>query len=50
MIQRLAARIIASDETTTRVGGATHWQWVCLSNKAVLHRIATSQARTISAC
>lgn len=44
----LTARIIASDETTTRVGGATHWQWVFLSNKAVLHRIAPSRARRVA--
>lgn len=44
----LSARIIASDETTTRVDGATHWQWVFLSDKAVLHKIAPSRARTVA--
>lgn len=44
----LTARIIASDETTTRVDGATHWQWVFLSDKAVLHRIAPSRARSVA--
>jgi len=44
----LTARIIASDETTTRVGVATHWQWVFLSDKAVLHRIAPNRARSVA--
>lgn len=44
----LTARIIASDETTTRVDGATHWQWVFLSDKAVLHKIAPSRARRVA--
>jgi transposase len=44
----LTARIIASDETTTRVGGATHWQWVFLSDQAVLHKIAPSRARSVA--
>ena len=44
----LTARIIASDETTTRVDGATHWQWVFLSDKAVLHKIAPSRARAVA--
>ena len=44
----LTARIIASDETTTRVDGETHWQWVFLSDKAVLHKIAPSRARRVA--
>jgi transposase len=44
----LTARIIASDETTTRVGGGAHWQWVFLSDKAVLHKIAPSRARSVA--
>jgi len=45
----LTARVIASDETTTRVSGATHWQWVFLSDQAVLHKIAPSRARSVAA-
>jgi transposase len=44
----LTARIIASDETTTRTNGVTHWQWVFLSDKAVLHRIAPRRARSVA--
>ena len=44
----LTARIIASDETTTRTNGVTHWQWVFLSDKAVLHRIAPPRARSVA--
>jgi len=44
----LTARIIASDETTTRTNGVTHWQWVFLSDKAVLQRIAPRSARSVA--
>jgi transposase len=38
------AAVIASDETSARVGGLTHWQWVMLSDTAVYHMIADSRA------
>ena len=44
----LTARVIASDETTTRTNGVTHWQWVFLSDKAVLHKIAPRRARSVA--
>lgn len=44
----LTARTIASDETTTRTNGVTHWQWAFLSDKAVLHRIAPRRARDVA--
>jgi len=44
----LAARMIASDETTTRIDGVTHWQWVFLSDQAVLHEIAPRRARSVA--
>ena len=42
------ARVIASDETTTRVGGVTHWHWVFVSDKAVLHESAPRRAKAIA--
>jgi transposase len=42
------ARIIASDETTTRVGGLTQWQWVFISDKAVLHAIAPRRTKSVA--
>lgn len=45
----LSASVIASDETTTRVGGVTHWQWVFHSDAAVLHIIAPSRSRAVAA-
>ena len=42
------ARGIASDETTTRIDGVTHWQWVFLSDSAVLHEIAPRRARSVA--
>jgi transposase len=45
----LTAPVIASDETTTRVEGVTHWHWVFLSDRAVLHEIAPSRARSVAA-
>jgi transposase len=44
----LTARIIASDETTTRTNGVTHWQWVFISDQAVLHTIAARRARSVA--
>ncbi|MGY0715133.1 IS66 family transposase [Azospirillum argentinense] len=45
----LSASIIASDETTTRVNGVTHWQWVFHSDAAVRHTIAPSRSRAVAA-
>jgi transposase len=44
----LTARVIASDETTSRIDGATHWHWVFVSAKAVLHRIAPRRAKAVA--
>lgn len=43
-----AARVIASDETTTRIDGTTHWHWVFVSAKAVLHQIAPSRRKAVA--
>lgn len=45
----LSARVIASDETTTRVNGVTHWHWVFHSEDAVLHTVAPSRSRAVAA-
>ena len=42
------ARIIASDETTTRTNGVTQWQWVFICDTAVLHEIAPRRARSVA--
>jgi transposase len=44
----LNARVIASDETTTRTNGVTQWQWVFISDQAVLHKIAPRRARSVA--
>jgi transposase len=44
----LTARVIASDETTTRVEGRTQWQWVFISDQAVLHEIAPRRAKSVA--
>jgi transposase len=44
----LTAPVIASDETTTRVNGVTHWHWVFHSDQAVLHDITPSRARSVA--
>lgn len=43
-----AARVIASDETTTRINGVPHWHWVFVSAKAVLHQIAPSRGKAVA--
>jgi len=42
------ATVIASDETTTRINGATVWQWSFVSETAVLHEIAPSRAKAVA--
>lgn len=43
------APVIASDETSARVCGHTHWQWVMLSDTAVYHQIADRRAAQVAA-
>jgi transposase len=43
-----AAEVVASDETTTRIDGVTHWHWVFVAARAVLHRIAPRRARAVA--
>ena len=42
------AKVIASDETTTRLDGITHWHWVFVSDRAVLHEIAPRRAKAVA--
>jgi transposase len=42
------APVIASDETSARIQGQTHWQWVWLSSAAVYHQIADSRAARVA--
>ena len=42
------AKVIASDETTTRLDGVTHWHWVFVSDRAVLHEIAPRRAKAVA--
>ena len=42
------ARAIASDETTTRLDGVTHWHRAFVSDRAVLHEIAPRRARAVA--
>jgi transposase len=39
--------VVASDETSARVKGQTHWQWVLLSSTAVYHTIAQTRAAAV---
>ena len=42
------SRVIASDETTTRVKDRTQWQWVFIGDDTFLHTIAPSRARSVA--
>jgi len=42
-----ASPVIASDETSARVEGKTHWQWVFSSATAVAHRIADTRGAVV---
>ena len=42
-----ASPVVASDETSARVGGKTSWQWVLLSSTAIYHVIAATRAASV---
>src|SRR6202789_242068 len=42
-----SAKVVASDETSARVGGKTWWQWVLLSSTAVYHVIVDTRAAIV---
>ena len=44
-----AASVIASDETSARVAGKTHWQWVFGGATAIRHVIAPSRGKAVAA-
>src|SRR5918911_1230353 len=41
------ARIIGSDETTVRVKGRTHWNWVFQNEQVVIHVIRPTRSRAV---
>ena len=43
------ARVICSDETTVRVEGRTHWNWVFQNDEVVIHVIRPTRARAVVA-
>lgn len=40
-------RLVCSDETTVRVNGQTHWNWVFQNGEVVIHVIRPSRGRTV---
>jgi transposase len=43
------ARLVCSDETTVRVDGRTHWDWVFRNDEVVIHVIRPSRGRAVVA-
>jgi transposase len=43
------SRIICSDETTVRIDGRTHWNWVFQNQQVVIHVIRSSRAARVVA-
>ncbi len=41
------SRIICSDETTVRVAGRTHWNWVFQNDQVVIHVVRSSRAASV---
>jgi len=41
------SRIVCSDETTVRIDGRTHWNWVFQNEQVVIHVIRNSRAASI---
>src|SRR4051795_7298992 len=43
------ARVVCSDETTVRVDGWTHWNWVFQNDEVVIHVVRPSRGRAVAA-
>ena len=43
------SRIVCSDETSVRVGGRTHWDWVFQNDQVVIHVVRNSRAASVVA-
>src|SRR5437588_2461408 len=43
------ARVVCSDETTVRVDGRTHWNWVFRNDQVVIHVIRPTRGRAVVA-
>src|SRR4051812_17531819 len=43
------ARVVCSDETTVRVDGRTHWNWVFQNDEVVIHVVRPSRGRAVAA-
>ena len=41
------SRIVCSDETSVRIGGRTHWNWVFQNDQVVIHVIRNSRAASV---
>jgi transposase len=41
------SRIVGSDETSVRVGGRTHWNWVFQNDQVVIHVVCNSRAASV---
>jgi transposase len=41
------SRIVCSDETSVRVGGRTHWNWVFQNDQVVIHVVHNSRAARV---
>jgi transposase len=41
------ARIVCSDETTLRIGGQTHWNWVFQNDQVVIHVVRNTRAASM---
>ena len=43
------SRIVCSDETTVRIGGRTHWNWVFQNDQVVIHVVRNNRAASVIA-
>jgi len=43
------SRIVCSDETTVRIDGRTHWNWVFQNDQVVIHVVRNSRATSVVA-
>ena len=41
------SRIVCSDETSVRIDGRTHWNWVFQNDQVVIHVVRNSRAASV---
>ena len=47
LVRLRGSRIVCSDETSVRIDGRTHWDWVFQNDQVVIHVVRDSRATSV---